>query len=241
MLPSGYLIRPCEGGGCVVVAVDHQDLRPGSVPEVLRPLYDSSAMLAQRLTVEALRFLQRTAADASASGSTGGSGAQVAAWRAIAERIAAGLNEAVNAFEDDHWVPLPTDGLDDVSVAARSTRAGENGGVSEGPGPVGGGVLCAKASMLLQNMPPAVLIRFLRDHRSEWADGDIDATSAAAVRASLARRGEGNGGQLPLPIAYAVDSEEVGGASPASPLTPHPSPLPFLPLACGVGYSFWSW
>ncbi|KAK4410537.1 Homeobox-leucine zipper protein ATHB-15 [Sesamum angolense] len=43
-------------------------------------------------------------------------------------------------------------------------------------------VLCAKASMLLQNVPPAILVRFLREHRSEWADSSIDAYSAAAVK-----------------------------------------------------------
>ena len=26
MLPSGYLIRPCDGGGCIIHIVDHVDL-----------------------------------------------------------------------------------------------------------------------------------------------------------------------------------------------------------------------
>jgi len=26
ILPSGYLIRPCEGGGCIIHIVDHMDL-----------------------------------------------------------------------------------------------------------------------------------------------------------------------------------------------------------------------
>ena len=26
MLPSGYLIRPCEGGGSIIHVVDHMDL-----------------------------------------------------------------------------------------------------------------------------------------------------------------------------------------------------------------------
>ena len=26
MLPSGYLIRPCDGGGCIIHIVDHLDL-----------------------------------------------------------------------------------------------------------------------------------------------------------------------------------------------------------------------
>ncbi|CAL5408621.1 unnamed protein product [Camellia sinensis] len=32
------------------------------------------------------------------------------------------------------------------------------------------------------NVPPAILLRFLRKHRSEWADSSIDAYSAAAVK-----------------------------------------------------------
>ncbi|KAL5554028.1 hypothetical protein UlMin_041429 [Ulmus minor] len=45
MLPSGYLIQPCEGGGSMIHIVDHVDLDAWSVPEVLRPLYESSKIL----------------------------------------------------------------------------------------------------------------------------------------------------------------------------------------------------
>lgn len=76
MFPSGYLIRPCEGGGCIIHVVDHYDnevidqsftdcyregsicvlisvnqLQPWSVPDVLRPLYESPAVLAQKSTI----------------------------------------------------------------------------------------------------------------------------------------------------------------------------------------------
>ncbi|AQL10121.1 Homeobox-leucine zipper protein REVOLUTA [Zea mays] len=50
MLPSGYLVRPCEGGGSIVHIVDHLDLEAWSVPEVLRPLYESSRVVAQKMT-----------------------------------------------------------------------------------------------------------------------------------------------------------------------------------------------
>jgi len=50
MLPSGYLVRPCEGGGSIVHIVDHLDLEARSVPEVLRPLYESSRVVAQKMT-----------------------------------------------------------------------------------------------------------------------------------------------------------------------------------------------
>jgi homeobox-leucine zipper protein len=51
MLSSGFLIRPCDGGGSIIHIVDHVDLDVSSVPEVLRPLYESSKILAQKMTV----------------------------------------------------------------------------------------------------------------------------------------------------------------------------------------------
>lgn len=32
MLPSGYLIRPCEGGGSIIHMVDHMDLEVSESP-----------------------------------------------------------------------------------------------------------------------------------------------------------------------------------------------------------------
>ncbi|CAA2998190.1 Homeobox-leucine zipper protein REVOLUTA [Olea europaea subsp. europaea] len=51
MLPSGYLIRPCEGGGSIIHIVDHLNLKAWSVPEVLRPLYESPNIIAQKMTI----------------------------------------------------------------------------------------------------------------------------------------------------------------------------------------------
>jgi homeobox-leucine zipper protein len=73
---------------------------------------------------------------------------------------------------------------------------------------LGGGILCAKASMLLQNVPAALLIRFLREHRSEWADCDIDASAAAAFR-STTRNGTAGHSQLSLPLVNSSEQEEV--------------------------------
>lgn len=65
----------------------------------------------------------------------------------------------------------------------------------------------------LQNVPPAVLIRFLREHRSEWADSNIDAYSAAAGKAGPCSfpgsRIGGYGGQVILPLAHTIEHEEV--------------------------------
>lgn len=65
----------------------------------------------------------------------------------------------------------------------------------------------------MQNVPPAVLLRFLREHRSEWADSGIDAYAAAAVKAApcaipVARTGC-VGGQVILPLAHTIENEEA--------------------------------
>lgn len=66
---------------------------------------------------------------------------------------------------------------------------------------------------LWQNVPPAILLRFLREHRSEWADSGIDAYSVAAVKAGpcsvpVSRVGC-FGGQVILPLAHTIENEEV--------------------------------
>lgn len=58
-----------------------------------------------------------------------------------------GFNDAVNGFNDDGWSILNCDGTEDVVVAVSSAKNLNNG--SNGL-PMLGGILCAKASMLLQ-------------------------------------------------------------------------------------------
>lgn len=66
----------------------------------------------------------------------------------------------------------------------------------------------------LQNVPPALLVRFLREHRSEWADYGVDAYSAACLKASpyavpCARPGGFPSTQVILPLAHTIEHEEV--------------------------------
>ncbi|KAJ4951885.1 hypothetical protein NE237_028717 [Protea cynaroides] len=215
MLPSGYLIRPCEGGGSIIHIVDHMDLEPWSVPEVLRPLYESSTMLAQKTTMAALRQLRQIAQEVSHP-IVSGWGRQPAALRAVSQRLGRGFSEALNGFTDEGWSMMGSDGMDDVTVLVNSSPAkimGANLSFANGFPSVSTAVLCAKASMLLQNVPPAVLLRFLREHRSEWADNSIDAYSAAAVKAapcSLQGSRIGSfGGQVILPSAHTIEHEEL--------------------------------
>lgn len=148
---------------------------------------------------------------------------------------------------------MGSDGAEDVTIAINSSPnkfLGSQYNTSIFPS-FGGGVLCAKASMLLQvwhvkvdcfklpgyefivifmsdctddclmtvhwvvqSVPPALLVRFLREHRSEWADYGVDAYSAACLKASpyavpCARPGGFPSSQVILPLAPTVENEEV--------------------------------
>ncbi|KAF5953504.1 hypothetical protein HYC85_006360 [Camellia sinensis] len=68
-------------------------------------------------------------------------------------------------------------------------------------------------SMAFGKCAPAILLRFLREHRSEWADNSIDAYLAAAVKVGpciLPRARAGSfGGQVILPLAHTIEHEEL--------------------------------
>lgn len=170
-----------------------------------------------------------------------------------------GFNQAINGFADDGWATTVSDGMDDVSVLLNETASTKCVGGQDVSDRLlcnlGGGILCAKASMLLQvpysfpflifsfliheyptsmsriaswnliyalwltniwhavqNVPPAMLIQFLREHRSEWADCDIDADAAAAFRSST-RNSNGCHAQLPLPLTHSGEQDEVNISS----------------------------
>ncbi|KAL2473847.1 Homeobox-leucine zipper protein ATHB-14 [Forsythia ovata] len=214
MLPSGYLIRPCEGGGSIINIVDHFDLDAWSVPEVLRPLYESSKILAQKMTMAALRHIRQIAQETNGEIQCSG-GRQPAVLRALSQRLCRGFNDAINGFVDDGWSIVGGDGVEDVTIAINSSPGKFLGSQHNTLSmlPSFGGVLCARASMLLQNVPPALLVRFLREHRSEWADYEVDAYSAASLKASpyavpCARLSGFPGGQVILPLAQTVEHEE---------------------------------
>ncbi|XP_077253799.1 homeobox-leucine zipper protein HOX32-like [Tasmannia lanceolata] len=214
MLPSGYLIRPCDGGGSIIHIVDHIDLDAWSVPEVLRPLYESSKILAQKMTIAALRHLRQIAQEMSGEIVYGG-GRQPSVLRAFSQRLSRGFNDAVNGFSDDGWSLMSSDGVEDVTILINSSPSKLLGSHVNSTllSTLGGGVLCAKASMLLQNVPPALLVRFLREHRSEWADSGVDAYSATSLKANpyavpAARIGGFPSSQVILPLAHTIEHEE---------------------------------
>ncbi|KAL3518386.1 hypothetical protein ACH5RR_020975 [Cinchona calisaya] len=210
MLPSGYLIRPCEGGGSIIHIVDHLNLEAWSVPEVLRPLYESSKVVAQKMTIAALRYIRQIAQETSGE-VVYGLGRQPAVLRTFSQRLSRGFNDAINGFNDDGWSLLSCDGAEDVTIAVNSTKSLCTSSNSLA---LLGGILCAKASMLLQNVPPAVLVRFLREHRSEWADFNVDAYSATSLKAASyaypgMRPTRFTGSQIIMPLGHTIEQEEM--------------------------------
>ncbi|KAK6926791.1 START domain [Dillenia turbinata] len=213
MLPSGYLIRPCDGGGSIIHIVDHLNLEAWSVPEVLRPLYESSKVVAQKMTIAALRYVRQIAQETSGE-VVYGLGRQPAVLRTFSQRLSRGFNDAINGFNDDGWSLMSCDGAEDVIIAVNSSK--NVGTISNPVNSISllGGILCAKASMLLQNVPPVVLIRFLREHRSEWADFNVDAYAAASLKASSfafpgMRPTRFTGSQIIMPLGHTIEHEEL--------------------------------
>ncbi|XP_073299307.1 homeobox-leucine zipper protein ATHB-15-like isoform X1 [Primulina huaijiensis] len=242
MLPSGYLIRPCEGGGSIIHIVDHMNLEASGVPEVLRPLYESSTMLAQKTTMAALCQLRHISQDISQASLTNW-GRRPPALRALSHQLSRGFNEALNGFSDAGWASIGNDGVDDVTILVNSNPeklVGSNGCTS-----IYDAVLCAKASMLLQNVPPALLLRFLREHRSEWADNNIDAYAATAVKIGpftyYGQPRVGNfGGHVILPLSQTIEHEELleviklEGVGYSSDVAMMPRDVFFLQLCSGT-------
>ena len=61
-----------------------------------------------------------------------------------------GFNDAINGFTDDGWTLLNCDGAEDVIIACNTAKTFMATLSAATSLPMIGGVLCAKASMLLQ-------------------------------------------------------------------------------------------
>jgi len=71
----------------------------------------------------------------------------------ISNVIYRGFNDAVNGFPDDGWSLMSSDGSEDVTIAINSSPnklVGSHVNSSQLFSAIEGGILCAKASMLLQ-------------------------------------------------------------------------------------------
>ncbi|KAK8923756.1 Homeobox-leucine zipper protein HOX32 [Platanthera zijinensis] len=219
-LSSGYLIRTCEGSGSMIHIVDHLDLDAWSVSEVLRPLYELLKILAQKMTIAALQHIKRIAQEVNGD-ICYEEGRQPAILRTFSQRLSRGLNKATNGFPDDKWSLMGSDGVEDVTITLNlssnkligpnsSSAMFSNLGIEMGfwhdLGP---------SSFELLNVPPSLLVQFLRDHHLEWDDFGVDSYSAVSLIVSPfavpgMRVGNGFlGSHVNIPLTHTVENEEV--------------------------------
>lgn len=191
MLASGYFVQPFEGGGSTIHIVDHLDLEALTAPEELRPLYESSKLVAQKMTVAALHYIRRIARERSCEVGHG----KEPPLRTFSQRLSRGFNDAVSGFNNDGWSLMSYGSAEDLVISINTTKNFGTISYPVDPQPLVGGILCVKASTLLPNVSSALLVRFLREHRTEWADLSIDAYSAASLKA----------GSFALPGSYTFD------------------------------------
>ncbi|KAK6142014.1 hypothetical protein DH2020_016195 [Rehmannia glutinosa] len=141
-------------------------------------------------------------------------GRQPAVLRTFSQRLSRGFNDAINGFNDDGWSLLNCDdGAEDVVIAigsAKNTTGGSN------TLSMLGGVLCAKASMLLQVLFITSLQQCSFDFKrapSEWADFNVDAYAAASLKNTYAYPGmrptRFTGSQIIMPLGHTIEHEEM--------------------------------
>ncbi|TYH16348.1 hypothetical protein ES288_A05G110000v1 [Gossypium darwinii] len=176
-------------------------------------LYESSKVIAQKMTIAALRYIRQIAQETSGE-VVYSLGRQPAVLRTFSQRLSRGFNDAINGFNDDGWSIMNCDGTEDVIIAINSSKSFSSTSNPANALSFLGGVLCAKASMLLQNIAPAVLVRFLREHRSEWADFNVDAYCAASLKAGTnaypgMRPTRFTGSQIIMPLGHTIEHEEL--------------------------------
>eukprot|EP00250_Pteridium_aquilinum_P034533 c7713_g1_i1 orf=3-1907(+) len=170
MLPSGVLIRPCEQGGSIVMVVDDLNFLQGSLSEGLRWLYETSTILAWRVTYKVLCHLRGLASKETSS------------VQGFSHRLVRGFNDAVNCFHDDGWVTIVDDGPNTVSVHINPTHSFKQFGVKEEGVAAKGGLICAKASLPLHNVPSSLIMHLLKEHWTTWTDTDGDISSIDLLR-----------------------------------------------------------
>ncbi|EPS58245.1 hypothetical protein M569_16569, partial [Genlisea aurea] len=168
--------------------------------------------------LQALRHLREMSQDISQSNSATNWGRRPAALRAFNHRLLRGFNEAVNGLSEEGWSPAGSDdAMDDVSILVNRNPDKLLGLNNTSFAKGFDTILCAKASMLLQNVAPVVVLRFLREHRAEWAaagGGDSDSSYAGFKNGGgsnnfLGPRAGNFQGQVTLPLAQTFEHEEL--------------------------------
>ncbi|XP_057784620.1 homeobox-leucine zipper protein REVOLUTA-like isoform X2 [Salvia miltiorrhiza] len=175
LLASGCMIRPSEGGSTIYL-VEHLDLEASSVPEVVRPLYESSEIVAKKMILSVLNYIDNVVNEKNGI-QTLDPFEEPTFRRSFSHRLSRGFNDAVNCFSEDGWALMNPDASDDVIMSIRRTKPF---GVSANFD----SIICVKSSLLLQNVFPASMVRLLKERRSNWMNFDFTSHSVAFSRAA---------------------------------------------------------
>ncbi|XP_042011431.1 homeobox-leucine zipper protein HOX9-like isoform X1 [Salvia splendens] len=175
LLASGCMIRPSEGGSTIYL-VEHLDLEASSVPEVVRPLYESSEIVAKKTIISVLTHIQNVVNENNGT-QTLDPYEEPTFRRSFSHRLSRGFNEAVNCFSEDGWAIMNPDVSDDLIMSIKRKQTfGDSGNCDS--------ILCVKSSLLLQNVFPASMLRLLKERRSSWMNFNFTCHPVAFSKAA---------------------------------------------------------
>ncbi|XP_042017942.1 homeobox-leucine zipper protein HOX9-like [Salvia splendens] len=175
LLASGCMIRPSEGGSTIYL-VEHLDLEASSVPEVVRPLYESSEIVAKKTIISVLTHIENVVNENNGT-QTLDPYEEPTFRRSFSHRLSRGFNEAVNCFSEDGWSIMNPDVSDDLIMSVKRKKTfGDSGNFDS--------ILCVKSSLLLQNVFPASMLRLLKERRSSWMNFNFTSHSVAFSKAA---------------------------------------------------------
>ncbi|GER29858.1 homeobox leucine-zipper protein [Striga asiatica] len=166
MLASGYMIGPGEEGSTRHI-VEHYDFEASSIPVVVRPLYESSELLGKKTIVPALLYIDHMANETSGI-PRHSCYEDPALLRCFCLRLSRGFNDAVNCFSEDGCTLMNANSSDGIIMSAKRTT---NFGVYANCD----SILCLKASLQLQNVFPASLVKLLAECRAAWMGFNVSA------------------------------------------------------------------
>ncbi|KAL8533111.1 hypothetical protein ACS0TY_009383 [Phlomoides rotata] len=174
MFASGYMIRS-SGEGSTINLVDHWDLEASSVPELVRPLYESSEFVAKKMVLSAIHYIEHVANEKNGV-EIRHSIEEPTLVRNMSKGLCRYFNDAINCFSEDGWTLMNADASNDVIMSYKQAK---NYGVFADFG----NIVCVKASLLLQNVSPAKLVSLLKERRTAWLDFDFASHSTAFTKA----------------------------------------------------------
>ncbi|CAA0806364.1 Homeobox-leucine zipper protein REVOLUTA [Striga hermonthica] len=180
MLASGYMICPGEEGSTIHI-VEHYDFEASSIPVVVRPLYESSELLGKKTIVPALLYIEYMANETSGI-PRHSCNEDPALLRCFCLRLSRSFNDAINCFSEDGWTLMNANSSDDIIISTKRTT---NFGVYANCD----SILCLKASLLLQNVFPASLVKLLAGCRAAWMGFSFNDHIVASSPAAFAFQG----------------------------------------------------